>query len=69
MFATTALLTPKITVKNPKNFFAFQTGHIEIGKVTKFGVIGRPFAGAIQKQPAIRVNVYYPSYLLQVKKI
>ena len=26
-------------------------------------------AGATQKQPAIRVNVYYPSYLLQVTKI
>ena len=24
-------------------FFAFQIGHIEIGKVTKFGVIWRPF--------------------------
>ena len=28
------------------NFFLdFQVGHIEIGKVTKFGVIWRPFLG------------------------
>ena len=32
--------------EKPKFFFAFQIGHIEIGKVMKFGVIWRPFWGS-----------------------
>ena len=32
--------------KTKNFFFAFQIGHIEIGKVTKFGVIWRPFWGS-----------------------
>ena len=31
--------------KPKKKIFAFQIGHIEIGKVTKFGVVWRPFEG------------------------
>ena len=37
---------PKSLWKTQKFFFAFQIGHIEIGKVTKFGVICRPFWGS-----------------------
>ena len=38
------LLNTQNHCEKPKNiFFAFQIGHIEIGKVTKFGDVWRPF--------------------------
>ena len=39
------LLTTENHCEKPKKIFDFQIGHIEIGKVTKFGVIWRLFWG------------------------
>ena len=47
--------TPKITVKNPKNLFAFQIGHIEIGKVS---LIGQRLTHYPMIAEQIRVQIY-----------